>query len=222
LTLTNEKGPKVKIPNKLFLILAINILVILKINGQEVTHSIRTGISFGTGKQPFFPFTSPDYSYKVNGYKVLINYHLKTVKRISYELQIEPGIYSARHQLLNEYFIQPKDGPDYLEQREIFKKEKTITEYALNIGIQVRYSFKERWSLFVLGSIGPMISDTQTERLAKGFAFSDIIAVGAGYKTGRVMFEIRPGLRHVSNANLKKPNSGHNSTNIDFGISVTL
>jgi hypothetical protein len=131
-------------------------------------------------------------------------------------------MYSARHKLLNEYYVQPKDGTDYLEQREIFTKEKTITEYVLNVGFLIRYDPKESFSFFVLGSIGPTYSDTKTERLARGFAFSDVLAIGVAYKTGRIMFEISPGIRHVSNADLKYPNSGHNSSNIDFGISVFL
>jgi hypothetical protein len=211
-----------KMKYKLFSILFFSILISIQLLAQEESRSLRIGVDYSIGKQPFFPFSSPDYSYKVNGYKVLINYLLKNAKRFSYELQIEPGIYSARHRLLNEYFIQPKDGADYLELREIFTKEKTITEYALNIGMVIRYKVKERLSFFFLGSIGPMISDTETERLAKGFAFSDIVALGVNYKVGKIMFEIRPGLRHVSNANLKQPNSGHNSSNIDIGISVFL
>jgi hypothetical protein len=198
------------------------ILTGFQLLAQEQSRSIRIGLDYGTGKQPFFPFSSPDYNYRVNGYKILINYPLKRSKRFAYELQIEPGIYSAKHQLLNEYFVQPKDGADYLEKREIFMREKTIMEYALNVGMLVRYIPEDKLSFFILGSIGPMISDTETERLAKGFAFSDVIALGVAYKTGKMMFEIRPGLRHVSNANLQKPNSGHNSSNIDFGISFFL
>lgn len=206
----------------LYLILLINILLSLQLFAQEESKSLRIGLNYGIGKQPFFPFSSPDYKYNLNGYKFMINYPLKKSKKFSYELQVEPGIYSARHQLLNEYFIQPKAGTDYLELREIFTKRKTITEYVLNVGMVVRYNFKEKMSFFFLGSIGPMISDTETERLAKGFAFSDIVALGISYKVGKIEFEIRPGLRHNSNANLKQPNSGHNSSNIDFGISVAL
>ena len=137
-------------------------------------------------------------------------------------MQLEPGIFSAKHQLLNEFFVQPKDGADYLEQREIFTKEKTITEYIINIGFLIRYDLFERFNLFLFGSIGPMFSDTETERLAKGFAFADVVALGLGYKVGKFVFEIRPGLRHVSNADLKYPNSGHNCSHINFGISVFL
>lgn len=95
-------------------------------------------------------------------------------------------------------------------------------EYAFNIGLQVRYNINKNLSLVMLGSIGPMISDTPTERLAEGFAFSDIFQIGAGYRLNRIMFEIKPGLRHVSNLDFQYPNAGHNATTIDFGISIFL
>ncbi len=63
-----------------------------------------------------------------------------------------------------------------------------------------------------------MITNKETERLAKGFAFSDIFGFGFQYKMDRLVFEIRPGIRHVSNLDFQFPNCGHNSTTIDFGI----
>jgi Lipid A 3-O-deacylase (PagL) len=208
--------------NKICLLPVLIMLAVSQSYSQQDSSLFRIGAGYEAGKQPFFPFTSPDYTYSVKGYKVLFNYRIKETGSFSYELQIEPGIYSARHRLLNEYFIQPDRGSDYLEQREIFKREKIITEYVLNIGFQVRYALKGKLSLFASGSIGPMISGTETERLAKGFAFADVIALGIAYKVRKVMLEIRPGLRHVSNANLQHPNSGHNSSNLDFGISYSI
>ena len=207
---------------KLYLLFIIGILSVFQTHGQDLPRALRFGVSYGMGTQQIFPYNNSDYHYNVHGYKVLINYQLKKSGKFSYELQIEPGIYFARHKLLNEFFVQPDRGANYLELRDIFTKEKTITEYALNAGILVRYSIGKNLSIFALGSIGPMISDTETERLARGFAFSDIFAFGMAYKVGKIMFEIRPGLRHVSNLNTQYPNSGHNSSNIDFGISVAL
>jgi hypothetical protein len=189
---------------------------------QDEHRSLRLGFTYGIGNKQFFPYNLPDYSHNLKGYKGLINFTLRKSKILSYELQFEPGIYKARHQLLNEFFIQPDRGANYLELRELFTKEITITEYALNVGILVRYNLKQSVSFYILGSLGPMFSDKETERLAKGFASSDIIALGVAYKIGKIMLELRPGLRHVSNADLKYPNSGHNSSNIDFGISVSL
>jgi hypothetical protein len=193
-----------------------------QIYAQEKTRSLRAGITYGIGTQQIFPYNSPDYSYKVRGYKGLINFTLKKSKKFSYELQFDPGIYKASHQLLSANFIQPDFGLDYMEQREIFTQRRTITEYAFNVGVLVRYSLKKRISFFIFGSTGPMFSDTATERLARGFAFSDIVDLGVAYKVGKIMFELKPGVRHVSNLDTKFPNSGHNSSNIDFSISVSI
>lgn len=206
---------------KILLALILCIFSAEQSNAQDTTRISRFGLTYARGTQQCFPYNDPDYNYSFNGYKLLFNYQLKSGV-LSYELQIEPSIYSAKHQLLNEYYIQPEDGDDYLLQREIYTQEKTIMEYALNLGLQIRYKITENFSLVILGSIGPMISDTPTERLAEGFAFSDVIAVGAAFKFKKVMLEIKPGLRHVSNANLQYPNAGHNATTIDFGISIFL
>ena len=204
------------------MLLCAFILLTLEINAQEEKQLWRLGLSFGIGTQQFFPYNNWQYKYDVIGFKALINYQIKELEHFSFELQADPGIYFARHILLNPLFVQSEYGPDYLELREAYTKEKTIVEYVANFGILMRYKPKGRLSFYFLGSIGPMISDTDTERLAKGFAFSDIVGVGVSYKAGRFMFDIRPLLRHVSNADLKFPNSGHNSSNIDFGISVFL
>jgi len=188
---------------------------------QESGKEIRLGFACSRGSQQCFPFTDPDYNYSFNGYKLLLNFPLKTGV-FCYELQLEPAIYAAKHQLLNKYYIQSVDGNDYLRQREIFIQEKSIIEYALNIGIQVRYRINRMVSITLLGSVGPMYSDTQTERLAKGFAFSDIIQIGAACRIRKVLIELKPGLRHVSNLNIKNPNAGHNATTIDFGISLFM
>jgi hypothetical protein len=211
----------VRVLLKLLMALVFSITALLQSTAQDTTRDTRIGFTYSGGSQQIFPYNDPDYNYSYNGYKLLFNYPLKT-GIFSYELQLEPAIYKASHQLLNEFYIQPEDGDDYLLQREIFTKEKTIMEYAFNIGIQIRYNISSKFSLIILGSIGPMYSDTETERLAKGFAFSDIIAIGAACKLKDIMIEIKPGLRHVSNADLQYPNAGHNAATIDLGISFFL
>ncbi|MFV8370274.1 acyloxyacyl hydrolase [Flavobacterium sp. LB2R40] len=67
-----------------------------------------------------------------------------------------------------------------------------------------------------------MITNTETERLSKGFAFSDVLAVGFTFKVNKVTFDVRPNFRHVSNAGLQKNNSGYNTKNIDFGVLFPL
>lgn len=191
------------------------------LTGQDTTRTVRLGLSVTRGSQQMFPYNDKDYNYSFSGYKIILNFPIKTGK-ISYEIQAEPAIYSSHHQLLNRYYLQPEAGDDYLLQREIYTQEKTIMEYALNLGVLIRYNFRSPFSLSFIAGVGPMYSDTATERLAKGFAFSDILAIGAAYRVKNLMFEVRPGVRHVSNADLKMPNAGHNAATIDFGISVFL
>ncbi len=191
-------------------------------SAQESNRSTRAGIIIGTGSQQVFPFNCKDYTYNVSSIKGMFNLPISSKGHFSFEVQIEPGLFHATHQLINEFYVQPKEGDDYLEQRERFTKKKSITEAALNVGIVLRYNANSNFGFYIIGSVGPMISDNETERLAKGFAFSDIVAAGVTYRKGNTIFEIRPGVRHVSNANIQLPNSGHNSTNIDLGISFIL
>lgn len=178
-------------------------------------------MNLSLGKQHFFPYNSTDYIYNPTGYKFLINRPLRTGK-LNLEIQFEPSLYRAKHQLLNEGFVQPDYGPDYLLKRVIYMKPKIITEYVLNIGIVIRYNLNDTFSCFLFGSIGPTYSDTDTERMTKGFAFSDIAAFGIALNTKIFTFEIRPGVRHLSNADIRYPNCGYNSATIDFGISYKL
>ena len=92
----------------------------------------------------------------------------------------------------------------------------------MGIGLCVRKPISKIASIYILASVGPMITDTETERLSKGFAFSDVLALGLSLKVDKVMFDIRPSLRHVSNAQLQSSNAGFNTKNIEFGMSLTL
>lgn len=203
------------------MILCINFYSIAQDN-DEKNRALRLGFNYGFGTQQSFPFNSIDYTYDLQFYKFQINYKLKEKRKWKIELNIEPGIYIAEHQLLNENFVQPSFGDDYLDQRLIFSEKKQINEYVINFGILFRHTIFKQLSTYVLGSIGPMISDTDTERLGKGLAFSDIFALGVSYKVKFIYLDVRFSIRHVSNANLKFPNCGHNSTNIEFGLSFQL
>jgi hypothetical protein len=67
-----------------------------------------------------------------------------------------------------------------------------------------------------------MITDTETERMSQGFAFSDVIALGLSVKADRFQFDIRPSFRHVSNAGFNDKNAGYNTKNIELCISYGL
>jgi hypothetical protein len=180
--------------------------------------NIRIGFDLGHGTQRAFPFHDPVYYRKTTGYKVEIYYPLKEA-RWSWEVLVEPSYYYARQRLrIPEYVTEAEYGPDYLELRAVYSQMRTINEFALNAGIVSRYNFSSAFSAFFLISSGPFYGDKKTERLAKGFAFSDVTALGTTYANGRLRFEFRAGLRHVSNLNTQHPNKGHNTSTLDFGI----
>jgi hypothetical protein len=179
-------------------------------------------VGYGVGTQQLFPFNSRDYHYSFSAIKFLLNYRFLEADPWKFEITADPGFYLARHQLINVYYVQPRHGEDYLEQRELLSRQKNITEYALDMGIIIRHQTFKNLSFFIQGGAGPMISNRYSERMAKGFAFSDIFAFGCSPEIGAMQFTIRTGFRHISNFNLKEPNSGYNAVLIELGISYHL
>ncbi len=207
------------------LILLLILIFTFGVNAQsdlQNKNKISLGFNYGLGTQESFPFNSKDYSYKIQFYKIQINYKLIESKKWSFEVNVEPSYYQAEHQLLNMYYVRPEMYDDYLEKREEFTKKKIINEYVLNIGIIARYKIYKSFSTYAIGSVGPMYSDTDTERMNAGFAFSDIFGFGVSYKINRFCLDFRYTLRHVSNLNINLPNNGHNSTNLELGCTYQL
>jgi len=207
------------------IVFVIFFVFISKINAQDTIQKnskIRIGLNYGFGTQQSYPFNSKDYTYDVQFYKIQINYLLSKKTKWSFEINVEPSIYFNEHQLINKYYVQPSDGDNYLEKREEFTELKQLNEYVLNLGFLVRYDLFNDFSTYILGSVGPMYSDTDTERMHAGFAFSDIIALGISYQIKTFFLDFRYSMRHVSNANLSLPNNGYNSMNFEFGFTYQL
>ncbi len=184
---------------------------------QENKHPMAIGFHYGFGDE----IKNSDYTYTNRYLKGQLYYTLKTTKNFSFEILIQPEVNFATHQLLNLYFVTP-DEPDFEEKRERYTKLKDLREYALNVGFIVRKPISKTFSIYALGSVGPMITDTETERLSKGFAFSDVLAIGFSLKTGKATLDFRPNVRHTSNAGLQNSNAGFNTMNIEFGVSFPL
>ncbi|HVN57007.1 MAG TPA: acyloxyacyl hydrolase [Bacteroidales bacterium] len=188
-------------------------------SGQKI---MRVGFDYALGSQQFFPFNDPVYYRRTNGYKMQLYYPFHPGKW-SLELLVEPSVYIARQRLLRpDYVTESAYGPDYLELRTIYGAMRTIHEYTVNFGFLPRYNFNSVFCAFFLISTGPLYVDKTTERLAGGFAFSDVVAIGGGYSAGRIRIELRTGMRHVSNLGTQYPNKGHNTSTIDIGVSYSL
>lgn len=210
---------------RIILILLALTLIFPEAKAQDApqkTNKIRLGFNSGLGTQESFPFNSKDYSYDVQFYKLQFNYLMMERIKWKFELNIEPSYYLAEHQLLNEYYVRPDQGDDYLEKREEFTAKKYINEYVLNLGLIARYKIYNNISAYVLGSVGPMYSDSDTERMNAGFAFSDIFGLGMSYQIHRFFLDFRYSIRHVSNLNITLPNNGYNSSNLEIGCTYQL
>ena len=203
--------------NKIKCIALIFIFSITTFYGQNTKGETSIAFLYGFGNE----IKNSNYTYTNNYYKVQVSYLIKETNHFKYELVLQPELIFATHQLLNFYFVTPEET-NYIEKREKYTKLKDIKEYALGIGLCVRKPISKIASVYVLASIGPMITDTETERLSKGFAFSDVLALGFSLKVDKVLFDIRPSLRHISNAQLQSSNAGFNTSNIEFGISFSL
>lgn len=184
---------------------------------QETTSKFAVGVSGGFGNE----LKNRNYTYSNRYVKGQLYYTFKKTKNFEFQILVEPEINFATHQLLNLYFVTP-DQPNFEEKRDRFTKLKDIREYVLHVGFIVRKPLSKTVSIYALGSIGPLITDTETERLSKGFAFSDVVGLGISYKTEWVTFDFRPNLRHNSNAGLKDSNAGINTINYDFGVVFQL
>lgn len=185
-------------------------------NAQEIQDDTKIGFSIGYGSE----FKNRNYTYSNQYLKLQFLTTFKKTKKFSYDLVLQPEYNRGTHQLLNLYFVKPEEE-NYIEKREKYTKLKTCNEYVLNVGLLMRFSFSKRSNIYLLGSVGPMYIDTATERLSKGFAFADVLALGFNYKMGQFILDVRPNLRHTSNAGLQSNNSGFNTKNIEFGILYT-
>lgn len=203
-------------------ILILSLCLSINGNAQIKKENFRLGFNYGSGSQNRFPFDLKDYSHEVSFYKIQVNYLLKDKIKWTFEFNLEPTYYVAKHQLLNKWLIKESVGENYQELRDFHTQKREIKEYVLNLGLLARYKISNKLSVYSIGSVGPMISDEATERLAKGFAFSDILGFGASYRISDFIVDFRYSVRHTSNLKMKDPNHGHNTTNIEFGVLIDL
>jgi len=184
---------------------------------QENKQKLAFGVGYGIGSE----IKNSDYTYTNRYLKGQFYYAFKTTKHFRFELLLQPEINFATHQLLNLYFVTP-DEHDFEAKRQAYTKLKDIREYVLNVGLVVRKPITDDFSVYALLSIGPMITDTETERLSKGFAFSDVFGIGLSLKVKKVTFDLRPNVRHTSNAGLQNSNAGFNTLNIEASVVFPL
>ena len=203
------------------LFLALLNASLLKAQEKSWYQPDKMGFMYGYGNQGGLFLDDKDYSYTSNIIKLQLFYPLRQ-GAFNLDLVFEPTLGFSKHQLLNFYFIQPSE-PDYLAKRAEFTKSKRITEYILNTNLQLSHKITKAINAYIFVGLGPMIISKRTERLAKGFAFADNIGLGFTSKITTILnFDIRASLRHLSNAELKHPNSGINIATLELGMNLKL
>lgn len=202
---------------KKLLLFLVFVFTITAYSQEKKHHPMALGLHYGFGSE----FKNTDYTYSNRYIKPQLYWQIAVTKHFEYQLLLQPEINFARHRLINMYFVTP-DEPDYEHKREEYTRLKDIQEYVLNVGLVVRKPISQMCSIYILGSVGPMITTAETERLSKGFAFSDVFAIGLTVKTPKISFDFRPNFRHISNAGLQDSNAGYNTLNIELGFSVPL
>lgn len=179
---------------------------------------LRLGVNYSRAEQSRFPFGNINYEHRSQGLKLQAAWTFAQRRRWDFELLLEPSVYGTYHRLVNPSFLQPWHYTDYEGQRARFSRGRNLVEFALNVGAVARWRVGGGVSAYGLASIGPMISGRDTERLRRGFAFSDILGLGLAYRRGRGYVDLRATVRHNSNAALALPNYGHNTAGGEVGV----
>lgn len=185
------------------------------LSAQSVEKNSGLGLYYGIGVDK----KTSNYKYTTRYFKFEYSHLLKQNKKTRYEFLIQPKIEFKKYQGTNYYYSPSSADPENLNE---YNSVENITDYSLSFGILMNKPLTKRLAIFISASVGPMITDTYTERLSKGFAFTNVLALGLSLKTRNLLLEVRPNLNHISNAGLQKRNIGYNTLNMEFGVKVPM
>jgi hypothetical protein len=177
------------------------LIVILTFNGvyaQEMKRNLVVGIYYGLGDN----LGNKNYSYTSHYCKVQLSTLLKQSRNFKYQLIIQLEIDFIEYKCTNGDYYAKEYMQSKLEKPSKYGSVEYIKDYSLNVGFIISTPISERFSIFLLGSVGPMITDTESDRLSEGFAFSNIISLGIAYKVCNMIVEVRPNFSHLSNGGL--------------------
>ncbi|MBL20213.1 MAG: hypothetical protein CMC82_10430 [Flavobacteriaceae bacterium] len=203
-----------------YLRLLLSLFTFQIVAGQEEQSPPDWGIHLGYATQQAFPFNSEDY--KLTQHHILGHLRLQQYQLGGFKVDVlsELGYYFSKHQLRNKWFTTTSYFDDFQDNfQEKMLTEKNIHQLAAHLGVSFNWFISPKIAVIIYGSTGPMWTSQLTERLAAGFAFSDNIGLGMKVKY-KEHFWVSSTLliRHESNANVKFPNSGHNSVGFRLGL----
>ena len=199
-------------------------LLLCKASAQEKKPPKYWGIHIGYGTQQTAPFHLPDYDFEQVHVLGQLGVKKLNFKHFDIHFLGELGYYYAQHQLINKWFTTTeyfKDFPENFQQDMLQKK--SIHQVVFHAAFEISYFIHSKTQLIGYAAIGPMWTSRQTERLAKGIAFSDNIGLGIKFELNEKMWlSSLVTIRHESNADLQFSNSGHNTLGIRMGVVFNL
>ena len=134
-----------------------------------------------------------------------LNYYLTLFARESFSIEVIP---------------KPQFNITGYKVTNNSSKETSGFEFGLNVGFAARKIFcNGGTAAYLLIGSGPHYVSGVPERQAKGFIFSDNIITGLDIKlSDKVRLDLAGGVRHISNAGLKRPNGGVNNIVLYSGL----
>ena len=166
----------------------------------------KLGFMYGYGTQESLGLGA-DYQYDVIFFQAQFYRTLKKWRKTGLELLVQP-------QFNRTSFIFGENQFQNIQGYEI----------GVNVGFLLRHYLADQLlSVYMLISTGPHYASILPYSQANGFIFSDNLFMGITIKLNEKSYlDIRPGIRHLSNAGFKKPNGGINSVIISGGLMVAL
>jgi hypothetical protein len=144
--------------------------------------------------------------------------HLVFIAHLGFDIlsktkaQNHPGIFTI--------YAEPQVNPVFIRKGQ---QTKTDLEFGVNIGFQHMYPLRKNIYPYILIGSGPHFVTVHTIKQSRGFIFSDNFGAGVYFFNKKeIALNLGFRLRHLSNANLKMPNSGINTFNYYLGISKVI
>ena len=164
------------------------------------------GLSLGSGNIKTGPILlNVDYTYKVKLIQGQLYFDLKSKNKFQIELLFQPQFNFTK--------FKPIDNKPFIEKG---------FEFGLNGGfLWRRWCLDKKLSYYAIISAGPHYISGSPSRQSSGFIFSDNFNIGLTYSIlDKIILDLRPGFRHISNANLKPKNGGINSITFNIGFII--
>ncbi|MEA1970007.1 MAG: acyloxyacyl hydrolase [Thermodesulfobacteriota bacterium] len=126
--------------------------------------------------------------------------------------ELPSGQHEDRKDMIS-FYIEPQINP--------VTRPETDVEFGVGAGLKYMHHITNSLSAYLMASVGPHWVTINTESQARGFVFSSTIGLGISvFVTDKSAVTLGYRVRHLSNANFRKPNGGIDTCFGTIGYSV--